>query len=122
MSKWFFDIFIDIAIRAIYCGSLLERVWLAQGVNYEGTRWTREFTWFEPSKRNILRSQKNESCIAVFCPNVDFALNRLKRICRLPGPFMAQGRTVTIRPKARQVASGLGKTLCSMTLMARSSK
>jgi hypothetical protein len=74
MSKWFYDTSAGIATRAARCGSLLERAWLAQGVSYEGTWWTRGFTWFEPPERNILCPQGNESCIAVFCSSVGFAL------------------------------------------------
>jgi hypothetical protein len=42
---------------------------------------------------------------------------------RLPKPFIAQGRAVTLRPGARQVAPWLLKPYTtSMVLMARSSK
>jgi hypothetical protein len=51
---WFYDTSTGTATRAAHCGSLLERAWLAQGISYEGTRWTRGFMWFGPLERNTL--------------------------------------------------------------------
>jgi hypothetical protein len=37
----------------------LEWAQIAQGVGYEGIRWTRGFTWFSPPERNTLRPRVN---------------------------------------------------------------
>jgi hypothetical protein len=69
ISNWFYDTSPDTDTRAARGGSLIEgnNALDAQGVNYEGTRWARGFTWFEPPERNTLRSRKNESCCIIVC-------------------------------------------------------
>jgi hypothetical protein len=87
MSKWFYDTSTGTATRAVRCGSLLERAWLAQGISYEETQWTRGFMWFRPPERNALRPRENGSCIAVCCSSVGFALV----ILTFAWPLIAQG-------------------------------
>jgi hypothetical protein len=41
------------------CGSFIGGAQIAQGVGYQGIRWTRRFTWFGPLERNTLRPQVN---------------------------------------------------------------
>jgi hypothetical protein len=56
----------------------LEWAQIAQGVGYEGIRWTRGFTWFGPPKRNTLRPRVNG--VVLLCLSV-----------RLKSPFLALG-------------------------------
>jgi hypothetical protein len=37
------------------CGSFVGGAQVARGVGYQGTQWTRRFTWFGPPERNTLR-------------------------------------------------------------------
>jgi hypothetical protein len=41
------------------CGSFVGGAQIAQGVGYQGIRWTRGFTWFRPPERNTLRPREN---------------------------------------------------------------
>jgi hypothetical protein len=41
------------------CGSFVGGAQIAQGVGYQGIRWTRGFTWFGPPERNSLRPRVN---------------------------------------------------------------
>jgi hypothetical protein len=79
LSKWFYDTSSDTATRAARGGSLIggTKALDAQDVSYEGTRWTRGFTWFRLSERNTIRPRENESCIAVCCSSVGLALSEL---------------------------------------------
>jgi hypothetical protein len=55
----------------------LEWAQIAQGVGYEGIRWTREFTWFGPPERNTLRPWVNGVvllCLSVWLKSSCFAL------------------------------------------------
>jgi hypothetical protein len=64
MSKWIYDTSSVTATRAARGGSLIRGIKAldAQGVSYEGTRWTRGFTWFGPPEWNSLRPWENGSC------------------------------------------------------------
>jgi hypothetical protein len=79
MSKWLYDTSPSTATRAARGGSLIgaTKALDAQDVSYEGTRWTRGFTWFGPLQRNTLRPRKNGSCIAVCYSSVGLALLEL---------------------------------------------
>jgi hypothetical protein len=59
LLKWFYDIFLGITTRAVCGGSLIGGT---KTLNAQ-IRWTRWFTYFEPSERNTLRTRENESCI-----------------------------------------------------------
>jgi hypothetical protein len=59
LSKWFYDTSTGAATGAARCGSFVREVQIAQGVGYQGIRWTRGFTWFGPPERNTLRPQVN---------------------------------------------------------------
>jgi hypothetical protein len=37
------------------CGSFIGRAQITREVGYQGTQWTRRFTWFGPPERNTLR-------------------------------------------------------------------
>jgi hypothetical protein len=76
LSKWFYDTSTDAATGAARCGSFVGGAQIAQGVGYEGIRWTRGFMWFGPSERNTLRPRVNG--VVLLCLSV-----RLKS----PGPF-----------------------------------
>jgi hypothetical protein len=76
MLKWFDDTSIGAATGAARCGSFVVGAQIAQGVGYEGIRWTRGFTWFEPPECNTLRPRVNG--VVLLCLSV-----RLKS----SGPF-----------------------------------
>jgi hypothetical protein len=76
MLKWFDDTSIGAATGAARCGSFVGGAQIAQGVGYEGIRWTRGFTWFETPERNTLRPRVNG--VVLLCLSV-----RLKS----SGPF-----------------------------------
>jgi hypothetical protein len=59
MSKWFYDTSTGAATGAARCGSFVGEAQIAQGVGYQGIRWTQRFTWFEPPERNTLRPRVN---------------------------------------------------------------
>jgi hypothetical protein len=90
----------------------------------------RRFTWFGPPERNTLRPRENGVILLKpALPEPAFLSASLDRLiffdpmkrC-LPGPFIAQGRVVTMRPGARQVAPRwLKPYTTSRALMARSS-
>jgi hypothetical protein len=76
------------------------------GVGYPGIRWTRRFTWFGPPERNTLRSRVKGVVLlclsarlksSMFSPSVRACVVPafVPCDCRLPGPFIAQGRAVT---------------------------
>jgi hypothetical protein len=103
MSKWFCDTSTSTATGAVCCGSFIEGGFDLLIVSYGWTQWTRRFTWFRLLKRNTLRQWKNEVVLLKSAlPEPTFFVRPEK--WRLPEPFIAQGRTVTISPEARQVA------------------
>jgi hypothetical protein len=112
--KWFYDTSTGAATGAARCGSFVGGAQIAQGVGYEGIRWTRGFTWFGPPERNTLRPRVNG--VVLLCLSV-----RLKsqgpflcvRSWRLPGPFIPQGRVVTVRPHGPTGGPGAGRPLRS---------
>jgi hypothetical protein len=117
LSKWFYDTSTDAATGAARCGSFVGGAQIAQGVGYEGIRWTRGFTWFGPSEHNTLRPRVNG--VVLLCLSV-----RLKSPChfscvsvrlqspwRLLGPFIAQGQAVTVRPHGPTGGPGAGRPL-----------
>jgi hypothetical protein len=115
VSKWFYDTSTGAATGAARCGSFVGGAQIAQGVGYQGIRWTRGFTWFGPPERNTLRPRVNG--VVLLCLSV-----RLKSrgpplfscVCwRLPGPFIAQGRAVTVRPHGLTGGPGAGRPLRS---------
>jgi hypothetical protein len=78
MLKWFYDTSTGTAPQeqpAVVL--LLEWAQIAQGVGYEGIRWTRGFTWFGPPERNTLRPRVNGVvllCLSVRLKSPSFAL------------------------------------------------
>jgi hypothetical protein len=114
MLKWFYDTSIGAATGAARCGSFIGEAQIAQGVGYEGIRWTRGFTWFGPPERNTLHPWVNG--VVLMCLSI-----RLKSpgpfpcLCprRLPGPFIAPGRAVTVRPHGPTGGPGAGRPLRS---------
>jgi hypothetical protein len=59
--------------------------------------------WFGPPERNTLRPQENWVVLLKHvCLSLPFRLSSVKRC--LPGPFIAQGWVITMRPGARQMA------------------
>jgi hypothetical protein len=84
------------------CGFFVGGAQFARGVGYQGIRWTRRFTWFGPSERNTLRPRVKG--VVLLCPGArlrsslfspSVRASAVVRDCRLPGPFIAQGRAVT---------------------------
>jgi hypothetical protein len=59
MSKWFYDTSTGAATGAARCGSFAGGAQIAQGVGYQGIRWTRGFTWFGQLEHNTLRPRVN---------------------------------------------------------------
>jgi hypothetical protein len=57
--------------------------------------------WFGPPERNTLCPREMLYCCV--CGVVQGSVE-LVRFCRLPDPFIAQGRAATLRPGDRQVA------------------
>jgi hypothetical protein len=77
LSKWFYDTSPGTTTRAACGGSLIggTKALNTQCVSYEGTRWTRGFTWFGPPERNTLCPRENESyCIVVYCSSLGLNL------------------------------------------------
>jgi hypothetical protein len=89
---------------------------------YEWTRWTRRFTWFRPPVHNTLHPRDNWVVLLKSALSEPAFLSaHVKR--HLPKPFIAQGRTVTLRLGARQVVLWwLKPYTTSRVLIARSSK
>jgi hypothetical protein len=117
LSKWFYDTSTGAATGAARCGSFVGGAQIAQGVGYEGIRWTRGFTWFGPPERNTLRPRVNGVvllCLSVRlkspCPFSCVSV-RLQSPWRLPGPFIAQGRAVIVRPHDPTGGPGAGRPL-----------
>jgi hypothetical protein len=78
--------------------------------------------WFGLPERNTLRPWRECCCIVVCCSSPEFNLNglALKELvwselvsskCCLPGPFIAQGQAVTLRPKAQTGGPKVVETL-----------
>jgi hypothetical protein len=64
--------------------------------------------WFGPLERNILRLRENGVILLksdLACVSLSLFLFLTPMKWRLPEPFIAQGRVVTMSPKDRQVAS-----------------
>jgi hypothetical protein len=109
MSKWFYDTSTGAATGAAHCGSFIGGTQITQGVGYQGIRWTRGFTWFGPPERNTLRPREN----GVVLPCLSARLRSSFLCVCLPGPFIAQGRAVTVRPHGPIGGPGAGRPLRS---------
>jgi hypothetical protein len=106
LSKWIYDTFIGAATGAARCDYFVVNGF---GLLVDSSKCTRRFTWFGPREHNTLCPYKNEVVllkpgIARVSLSIFFFFDPLD--WRLPGPFIVQGRTVTMSPKARQVALG----------------
>jgi hypothetical protein len=110
VSKWFYDTSTGATTGAARCGSFVGGGFGLLIASYEGIRSIRGFTWFGPLERNILRPRVNG--VLLVCLSV-----RLKSLSvrpwRLPGPFIAQGRAVTVRPHGPTGGPGDGRPLRS---------
>jgi hypothetical protein len=114
VSKWFYDTSTGAATGVVCCGSFVGGGFGLLVVSYEGIWWIRGFTWFGPPERNTLRPRVNG--VVLLCLSV-----RLKSLSvsssppswRLPGPFIAQGRAVTVRPHGPTGGPGAGRPLRS---------
>jgi hypothetical protein len=119
MSKWFYDTSTGAATGAARCGSFVGGAQIAQSVGYGGIRWTRGFTWFGPPERNTLRPWVNGVvllCLSVRLksPSAFLSVCVCVSVSRcLPGPFIAQGRAVTVRPHDPTGGLGAGRPLRS---------
>jgi hypothetical protein len=87
-----------------HCGSFVGGAQIARRVGYPGTQWTPRFMWFGPPERNTLRPRVKGVVLlclsarlrsSLFSPSVRACVEFVPRDCRLPGPFIAQGRAVT---------------------------
>jgi hypothetical protein len=125
VSKWFYDTSTGAATGAARCGSFVGGAQIARGVGYPGIRWTRGFTWFGPPERNTLRPRVKGVVLLCLSARLRSSLFSLSaRVCgvrpgsvpcdcRLPGPFIAQGRAVTGRPHGSTGGPGAGRPLRS---------
>jgi hypothetical protein len=121
MSKWFYDISTSAATGATCCGPFVRGGFGLLVASYRWTWWTQRFIWFRSSERNILRPRENWVVLLKSALPEPAFFHPVKR--RLPEPFIAQGRTVTLRPEAQQVAPWwLKPYTASRIIMARSSK
>jgi hypothetical protein len=112
-------------LEQYHCGSFVGGAQITQGVGYQGIRWTRGFTWFRPLERNTLRPRVNGVVLLCLSARLRSSLFSLSvRVCgvhpgsvpydcRLPGPFIAQGRAVTGRPHGPTGGPGAGRLLRS---------
>jgi hypothetical protein len=122
LSKWFCDTSTGAAIGAARCGSFVGGGFGLLVARYGWTQWTRRFTWFGPPERNTLRPRENGVVLLKFALTEPAFLSAPEK-WRLPEPFIAQGRAVTMSPEARQVAPRWLKSYtAARVLMARSSK
>jgi hypothetical protein len=114
LSKWFYDTSTGAATGAARCGSFVGGAQITQSVGYQGIRWTRGFTWFGPPERNTLRPRVNG--VVLLCLSVRLKSRGPLCVCILgvcPGPFIAQGRAVTVRPHGPTGGPGAGRPLRS---------
>jgi hypothetical protein len=109
LSMWFYDTFIDVAIGVVYYDFFVGGTQIAQGVGYQRIRWTRGFTWFRSPERNTLRPREN--VVVLLCLSARLRSSFLC-VCLL-GPFIAQGRAVTVRPHDPTGGPGAGRPLRS---------
>jgi hypothetical protein len=120
MSKWFYDTSTCAATGAARCGSFVKGVSWSLAIDecggHEDLRG--------PGRRIIIpyvHRRMELYCSSLSCLSLPFSSAPVKR--RLPEPFIAQNRTVTLRPGARQVVPWwLKPYTTSRVLMARSSK
>jgi hypothetical protein len=113
------NIFTGVATGAVRYSSFIVGAQIAQGFGYQGIRWTRGFTWFGPSERNTLRPRVNE--VVLMCLSIRLKSRDPLRVCVfvhlrswcLPGPFIPQGRVVTVRPHDPTDDPGAGRPLRS---------
>jgi hypothetical protein len=123
MSKWFYDTSTGAATGAARCGSFVGERFGLLVVGHGRTRWTPIFTWFGSPECNTLHPRENG--VVLLKPglarvSLSLLSTPVKRC--LPGPFIAQGQVVTMRPGARQVAPRwLKPYTTSRVLMVRSS-
>jgi hypothetical protein len=102
-------------------GSLVGGAQIARGVGYQGIRWTQKFMWFGPPERNTLRPWvKGVVLLCLSARLRSLLFSPSERVCvwsfcswRLPGPFIAQGRAVTVRPHGPTGGPGAGRPLRS---------
>jgi hypothetical protein len=106
-------------------GSFVGGAQIVQGVGYRGIRLTREFMGFGPPEHNTLRPRVNGVVLLRLSARLRsslFSLSvRVCRVrpgsvpcdCRLPGPFIAQGRAVIGRPYGPTGGPGAGRPLKS---------
>jgi hypothetical protein len=114
VSKWFYDTSTGAAIGAARCRSFVGGAQIAQGVGYQGIRWTRGFTWFGPPERNTLLPHVNGVVLLFLSARLRIRLSIHPSVCVcLPEPFIAQGRAVTVRPHGPTGRPGAGRPLRS---------
>jgi hypothetical protein len=125
--KWFYNTSTGAVTGAARCGSFVGGRFDLLVASYEGIRWTRGFTWFGPPERNILRPRVNgvvllclsarlrSSLFSLCQPVCVWSSSRAFVLCdcRLPGPFIAQGRIVTARPHGPTGGPGADRPLRS---------
>jgi hypothetical protein len=117
MTKWFMTLSPVPLQYQYHCGSFVGGAQIAQGVGYRGIRRTRRFTWFGPSEHNTLRPRVNGVvllCLSARLRSSSVSLSVCLCLCLcLPGPFIAQGRAVTVRPHGPTGGPGAGRPLRS---------
>jgi hypothetical protein len=122
LSKRFYDTSIEVATGAARCGSFVGKVFSLLVVSSRWTWWTWWFMWFGPPEHNTLRPRENWVVLCSSMPYLSLSFYSTLWKWRLPGPFIAQGQVVTMKPRARQVAPRwLKPYTTSRAIMARSS-
>jgi hypothetical protein len=121
LSKWFYNTSTGVATGAARWGSFVGGSFGLLVASYGWTRWIQRFMWFGPPERNTLRLREN--WVVLLKPVWVWAFFLTPQKWCPPEPFIAQGRAVTMRPGARQVAPRwLKPYTVSRVLMTRSSK
>jgi hypothetical protein len=97
------------------CGSFVGGAQIAQGVGYQGIRWTRRFTWFGPPERNTLRPRVKGVVLlclsarlrsSLFSPFVCVCVElSMSVVC--PNFLYPKAGQLQLDPMTRQVAPGL---------------
>jgi hypothetical protein len=122
LSKCFCDTFTGAATEAVRCDSFVGGDFGLLVTSYVWTQWIRRFMWFEPSEHNTLRPRENWVVLLKSAMSEPAYLSAPVK-WRLSEPFISQVRTVTLRPRTRQVIPRWLKPYTTyMIIMARSSK
>jgi hypothetical protein len=94
LSKWFYDTSTGASTGAYRCDSFVGGAQIAQGVGYQGIRWTRGFTWFRPPEHNTLRPWVNGVVLLCLSARLRSSLFSLSvRVCGVRPLQLSSART-----------------------------